>query len=121
MANSRYTFDTDSAFAPHVSAGIGWSRLDIGDKFDTSFTTLALDIETDGGFTFQVGAGLTYKLNERADIIAEYRYFSIPNVEIRWNTVCYVTVYDVCNIYSVADETFNYSTHGTTVGMRISF
>jgi len=69
LLNGYYEFNNDSAFTPYLTAGIGYSNVEVdGDGFDGS--------EDDNVFAYQLGAGIGYAASDNVTIDAKYRYFA---------------------------------------------
>lgn len=67
MLNFYYDFDTDSKFTPYVGAGVGYAKVKanlINNNINTSDNNLA----------WQLGAGISYAMNDNLSIDAGYRY-----------------------------------------------
>jgi len=64
LINGYYDFDIDSEWTPYIGAGIGYGKAEIG-SYD------------DNDFIWQVGAGMSYELNESTTLDFKYRYYSV--------------------------------------------
>jgi opacity protein-like surface antigen len=95
LINGWYDFTNSSKFTPYVGGGVGFSR---------GWATLnALGVtvkEKDSAFTYQLGGGVAYALNDRLDLTTDYRYL------------------DTANFSDIGDD---YRAHEIRVGMRYSF
>ena len=89
-----YDFPTASAFSPYIKAGIGVSRNKYSAKLggagaagfdafdgvvDGYYDAYADEESTE--FAWNVGAGVSYKLNNRVNIFGEYQYISLGDAE----------------------------------------
>lgn len=70
MLNGYYDFDTNTQIKPYVGAGIGYTKLKGSAKFDGE----SMGSMDDNTFTWQIGAGVGYALNNNITIEAGYRY-----------------------------------------------
>jgi opacity protein-like surface antigen len=70
FGNVFYDFDTGSDFKPFVGAGIGYQWADI--RFAPSGVDVADD--SDGGFAYQLMAGASLALSERAEVFGQYTW-----------------------------------------------
>lgn len=70
FGNVFYDIDTGSAFKPFVGAGIGYQWADI--RFTPSGVDVAND--SDGGFAYQLMAGASLALSDRAEVFGQYTW-----------------------------------------------
>ena len=63
---------------PYISGGIGWSKLELVDKRIIMGTTVRY--KKSGAFTWQMGAGLSIRLNKCLNIDSGYRYFTLGKI-----------------------------------------
>lgn len=75
LANGYLDFVNDSAVTPFLTAGIGGSRVRIG---DTGYA--ALEGDNDTVFAYQVGAGVGVALDTETSIELKYRYFGTEDL-----------------------------------------
>ena len=68
LLNGYYDFNNGSAITPYLTAGIGYSNVEI-DLDD-------LGDENDGVFAYQFGAGFGFAATDNVTIDAKYRYFA---------------------------------------------
>lgn len=78
FANVYYDFHNQSDFTPYIGAGLGAARTKI-ELSDRYYDGIAAGIkrsmsESEWNFAWNVGAGLSYKLNEQASLDLGYRY-----------------------------------------------
>ena len=69
LLNGYYDFSNDSAFTPYLTAGIGYSNVEV--DFDDLGGS-----ENDSVFAYQLGAGVGYAVTDNVTIDAKYRYFA---------------------------------------------
>lgn len=74
LANGYYDFKTPGPIIPYFTAGIGASRIEISEP--------GFADEDDTVFTYQIGAGVGYKLSEALILDLRYRYLSGQDMEI---------------------------------------
>ena len=88
LLNAYYDFHADSKFVPYVGGGIGYSQINF-----SSYTVKALGVTlssgegSDGAFTYQAKAGISYLASEKIDIFGEAIFsgtsgFSISTADI---------------------------------------
>ena len=70
MLNGYYDFDTNTQFKPYIGAGVGYTKLKGSLKFDGE----SLGSMDDNTFTWQIGAGIGYDVNNNVTLEAGYRY-----------------------------------------------
>ena len=78
MKNFHLDLARRGRFRPYIGVGIGGGVLDaqaaLGDNF--------VDVQDEGGFAYQIIGGAAYNVSDLAAIYAEYRYFSINNLDV---------------------------------------
>jgi opacity protein-like surface antigen len=79
MANAWYDFAV-MGLNPYVGGGIGWAHTNVDGTFVGKAGSLS---ESDGGFAWQLGAGLTFNVLPNTKINIGYRYFEGPDVSIK--------------------------------------
>jgi len=99
LLNAYYDFNNDSAFTPFITAGAGFSTIDISDIVIGGVTTAAV---SDTVFAYQVGAGVSLSASDTVSIDLTYRYFATANPEFTTTTM-------------------EYSSHNLYVGARVGF
>ena len=97
MANGWYDIDTGTRWVPYIGGGLGAARLDIGvglkgtvtDDGDTDPATNviemgdgSIDRADDWVFAYQVGAGIGYRIDDRAVVQFGYRFFGTSKTDI---------------------------------------
>ena len=84
MLNVYYDIDTGTKFTPYVGGGIGMAYLKNKTKVTGSTTAGALNLgssESENNFAWNIGAGVSYALNDKVSIDAGYRYSDYGNVK----------------------------------------
>ena len=89
LINGYYDFFKDSVLRPYITAGIGYSFVDI---------EIESESDDDSVFAYQVGAGITYEMNENITWDLRYRYFDTSD-----------------------PLDLEYSSHSVTAGLRYYF
>jgi len=93
LLNGYHDFKTSSSFTPFIGAGVG-------------FANVELDIpgysEDDTVFAYQVGAGVSFAVNQQVNLELKYRYFATSDPK-----------FDV-----IESE---YSSHNLYMGVRVPF
>lgn len=82
MINGLYDFRNSTGFVPYLGLGIGAARVQI--DADTT-TTNARVTGSDTAFAAQGIVGLGYKLNEQAQLFADYRYLRAFDADFKSN------------------------------------
>lgn len=77
MANAWYEFDAGLPVRPYVGGGVGWARANAEGAFQSWTTTFD---QTESGFAWQLGAGVTYDLKPGMKLGLDYRYFDGPSL-----------------------------------------
>lgn len=75
MLNGYFDFNTGTAFTPYVGAGLGYARLK-----NTLSNDEASYSKSKGNFAWQVGAGVSYAVNNNVDIDLAYRFMDYGKV-----------------------------------------
>ena len=70
MLNGYYDFDTNTQIKPYIGAGIGYTKL----KSSAKYNGESLGSMDDNTFTWQIGAGIGYQLNDNVTAEVGYRY-----------------------------------------------
>lgn len=95
MANAYYDIDTGSQWVPFIGAGIGWAKVDLN--------TPALPLgDNDNVFAYQFMAGVSYAIDDRWAVDAQYRFFGTQDATIQ-------------------DADFSMNSNNLLVGFRYSF
>ncbi len=80
LANAYYDFPTGTKFTPFITAGFGVVQVELND-----FSIVGLGIESfsddDSFLGGQVGAGVSYAINDMLDIELKYRYFMVEDLD----------------------------------------
>jgi opacity protein-like surface antigen len=74
LVNGYYDFDTKSAWTPYLTAGLGFSMIDVNDLGIAGEGDRMSDDDT--VFAYQLGAGIGYAVNDAVTLDASYRYFA---------------------------------------------
>ena len=83
MANGLVDIGKDDGLQVFAGGGVGYARTKLNLAYAiTGGTDINIDIDDDdGGFAWQLLAGVRYPLSERIDIGLKYRYFNQNNVD----------------------------------------
>lgn len=83
LANLWYDVDpiNDTGLRPYVGGGIGYGAVDI----DLNTPGLNFLNGDDGGFAYQVGAGVTWDINEQSTFELGYRYKGITGIDLSFD------------------------------------
>lgn len=84
MLNVYYDIDTGTKFTPYVGGGIGMAHLKNKTKVTGSTPSGALNLgssESENNFAWNIGAGVSYALNDKVSIDVGYRYSDYGNVK----------------------------------------
>jgi outer membrane autotransporter protein len=99
MLNAYYDIDTGTQFTPFVGGGIGYTRA----KASLVFGGENLGSDKDTAFTWQLGAGVAYAVNDNVTVDAGYRYVD-------------------CNDFDFGDDiSVDTSAHEFYIGARYAF
>ncbi|MGB3211077.1 MAG: outer membrane beta-barrel protein [Desulforhopalus sp.] len=107
MVNFLYDFKNESSFTPYLSAGLGYSMLEL--KFNDTGNQAA----EDDVFAWSVGAGIAYSLTESLFFDLQYKYFATADAED--------TPTNLTDPSIVFDVEYDYSAHIATLGVRYHF
>jgi opacity protein-like surface antigen len=95
LVNGYYDIPTGSNFTPFITAGIGLARVDVNDLTVPGLRMAPFNGD-DTVLAGQVGAGVSYALNEKLNVDLKYRYFMTDNLEFsRGNTLDGLTSHNV--------------------------
>jgi outer membrane protein OmpA-like peptidoglycan-associated protein len=103
MVNLYYDFKTETPFTPYLGVGIGAARVSL----DANPVGASRLDDSDTAFAYQGIAGAAYRLNENAQIFADYRYFATTSLDF---TTAAGTAVDA-----------DYDNHTLMVGLRFGF
>ncbi len=81
LFNGYYDFANESAFTPFISAGLGFSKLDVSDISVPALGPLSSS-DDDTVFAYQFAAGVRYAVNEKVSVDVKYRYFATSDPEL---------------------------------------
>lgn len=102
MLNGYYDFKNSSKFTPYLSAGAGITR--IKSTRQISGDTVSVK-DTDNTFTWSIGAGVAYQVNEQVVLDLGYKYVDAGEMKFNndnWNGASVKTVSDLTsNEYSL--------------------
>lgn len=78
LTNVYLDFVNKTALTPYITAGIGFSSVEVND-----FEVARLEIgdSNDSAFAYQVGAGISYAINEKFILDLKYRYHDIAELD----------------------------------------
>lgn len=78
LTNVYLDFVNQTAWTPYITAGIGFSSVEVND-----FEVARLEIgdSSDSAFAYQIGAGISYSINEKFIIDLKYRYHDIAELD----------------------------------------
>ncbi len=80
MLNGYFDFLPNYVVSPYISAGIGWSQIEL-----ETFSTVGggrTDKKVDSdNFTWSLGAGMTVRINKCLNFDAGYRYIDMGDIE----------------------------------------
>lgn len=113
MVNMYYDIDTGTKFTPYVGAGIGYARV----ESKVSLPEVgASKKSSDNNLAWQIGAGVSYALNDNISFDAGYRYTDYGNVKdsYKMNVPPFVGSFDASSKSSVTSHEF-------LLGARYSF
>jgi len=105
MGNVLYDFHGSGLpVTPYVGFGLGGARVN-ADGIDP-FSNTRLD-DADVGFAYQAIAGAAHALSDRLNLTLDYRFFNVPDVDLRTDAGTKVDA--------------DYSSHVIMIGFRYSF
>ncbi|MBR5482753.1 MAG: porin family protein [Alphaproteobacteria bacterium] len=76
MFNAYYDINTGTNFTPYIGGGVGCAQIKAQDQYWSEFYG---DIK-DTVFSWQVGAGISYSINDNFVVDAGYRYIDFGNL-----------------------------------------
>lgn len=76
LANAWYDFNL-MGMKPYVGGGLGWGHVNVDGNMDGSPFA-----ESDGGFAWQLGAGVNLDIQPGMTLNIGYRYFSGPDITV---------------------------------------
>jgi opacity protein-like surface antigen len=79
LINGWYEFETNSSWRPYVGGGIGYTKVDADIDTAPSFSTFN---DSDGGFSYQIGFGVTFPVGQSGTVDIGYRYRETPNLNL---------------------------------------
>lgn len=79
LINGWYEFETKSSWRPYVGGGIGYTKVDA--DIDTA-PSLSTFNDSDGGFSYQIGFGVTFPVGQSGTVDIGYRYRETPNLNL---------------------------------------
>ena len=79
LVNGWYEFETNSSWRPYVGGGIGYTKVDADVDTMPSFSTFD---DSDGGFSYQIGFGVTFPVGQSGTVDIGYRYRETPNLKL---------------------------------------
>ncbi len=103
LVNAYYDFPTSSNFTPFITVGLGLAQVDVNDLSFPGSRQASFD-DDDTVFAGQVGAGVSYAVNEKFDIDLKYRYFMTEDLE-----------------FSAGNTLDGPASHNLYLGMRYTF
>ncbi|MBQ8677644.1 MAG: porin family protein [Alphaproteobacteria bacterium] len=80
MLNLYYDINTGTALTPYISGGIGLAHIKAKSNYVDGTTTSNLSKSTNE-FAWQLGAGVSYALNDKVSIDLGYRYTDLGNLK----------------------------------------
>ena len=113
MFNLYYDIDTGTKFTPYVGGGIGYAHV----KSKTSLPEIGISKNSsDNNLAWQIGAGVSYALNDNISFDAGYRYTDYGNVKDSYtmNVPPFVGSFDASSKASV-------TSHEVMLGVRYTF
>ncbi len=80
MANAWYDLPLGNLpITPYVGGGVGMALVQLGG----SLNSINLHEKNDTVFAWQLGAGVSYALNEKTKLFADYRYFAADGANLK--------------------------------------
>lgn len=80
MLNGYFDFLPNYVISPYVSAGIGWSRINM-DVFSYNFGNTITENNESDNLTWSLGAGMTIRINRCLNLDAGYRYMDMGDID----------------------------------------
>jgi len=117
MVNFIKEFRGLGNIVPYIGAGIGYTEVDSNFFYNGGAANIVVN-DTDGAFTWQLIAGLEFKLSDRLGLYAEYNYTSISDD---------ISLARLGNGgaagggFDTVAELDDFSSHGVQGGFRFSF
>ena len=84
MLNVYYDIDTGTKFTPYIGAGLGYAHLKNKAKVSGSIEKVPFAIsnsESENNLAWNIGAGVSYAVNDKVSIDAGYRYTDYGHVK----------------------------------------
>ena len=103
LINAYYDFKTETPLTPYLGVGIGAARVSLEAN---PFGASRLD-DSDTAFAYQGIAGVGYRLNDSAQVFADYRYFATTSLDFATAAGTSVDA--------------DYGNHTLMLGMRFTF
>lgn len=101
LLNGYYDFANESRFTPFIGAGIGFAKVEFND-FNVPGSGVPSSSDDDTVFSYQLGAGVGYAVNDKITLDVKYRYMGTSDPEFDTTTV-------------------EYSSHNFYAGIRVAF
>ena len=98
LANGYFDFATGGPLTPYITAGIGYSNVEIDIEGES---------DDDNLFTYHLGVGVGYAMSEQVTLDLRYRYLGFEDYE-----------YSESGVGSLSAEV---SSHNITAGLRFAF
>ncbi len=105
MANVYYDIHTGTAFTPYIGGGGGGAWINAVNVHSAA-TGLTVVDRPQTGFAYQGIAGVSYTVNERLSVNADYRYFATERVG----------VFESASLGQPSIMRFNYAAHSVMIG-----
>lgn len=80
MLNGYIDFLPNYVVSPYISAGIGWSKVEMETFSSVGPSRTETSVDSDN-FTWSLGAGMTVRVNKCLNIDAGYRYLDMGDIE----------------------------------------
>ncbi len=81
MANAYFDFMPNYVISPYLSAGIGWTYLEMEETSHSDGLIQPTQSFEETNFTWSLGAGLTIRINKCINIDGGYRYVDMGELE----------------------------------------
>ncbi len=79
ILNAWYEFETNGDWRPYVGGGIGYTSVDADVDAAAGISRFN---DSDGGFSYQIGFGVTFPVGNSGEIDIGYRYRETPNLKL---------------------------------------
>ncbi|MDR3290196.1 MAG: outer membrane beta-barrel protein [Rickettsiales bacterium] len=113
LFNLYYDYKTGTSFSPYLGVGLGVSNIDVRTKASGNTNPLDFDqTEENNVFTYNVGAGVNYAINDNVLIDVSYRYTKLNTLKV------FAEEYDFS---SVQEQKADLSSHEISVGAKYQF